>query len=289
MTGQGAAQTQQGDLFVSAEIRTVNSRYYKLALRTSDGYASLESRVDELARKLIRRGTVQLDLRIDHKSKANEFQINQTVIAGYHKQLQAIAAGLDLPPPSLDELLVLPGVVEEPNSSSADIEADWPLVRDAVRQALDGLAKMRADEGRAMAADLADNCQLVRQQLTAVEQRAPIVVEQYRDRIADRVNKLLAEFEVRIGPDDVIREVSLFAERCDIAEEVVRLRSHLDQFHEIMQLPESSGRKLEFVTQEMFREANTIGSKANDSEIAKNVVEIKAAVERIREMIQNIE
>ena len=289
MTGQGAAQAQQGDLFVSAEIRTVNSRYYKLALRTSDGYTTLESRVDELVRKLIRRGTVQLDLRIDHKSKSDEFQINQTVIAGYHKQLRAIAASLELPPPSLDELLVLPGVVEEPNSSSADVDADWPLVRDAVREALDGLAKMRADEGRAMAADLADNCQLVRQQLTAVEQRAPIVVEQYRDRIADRVNKLLAEFEVRIGPDDVIREVSLFAERCDIAEEVVRLRSHLDQFHEIMQLPESSGRKLEFVTQEMFREANTIGSKANDSEIAKNVVEIKAAVERIREMIQNIE
>ena len=140
-----------------------------------------------------------------------------------------------------------------------------------------------------MGTDLLDNCKSIRQQLGEVEQRAPMVVQQYRQRITERVNKLLAEYEVSLGAEDVIREVALFAERSDVAEEVVRLRSHLDQFQDIMQRNESEGRKLEFVTQEMFREANTIGSKASDAEIAKNVVEIKSAVERIREMIQNIE
>ena len=148
---------------------------------------------------------------------------------------------------------------------------------------------MRADEGRAMADDLRTNCQAVAGELAAIEVRAPLVVESYRDRISERLKKLLAEFDVSVEASDVIREVGLFAERSDISEEIVRLRSHLDQFDSIMQIAESSGRKLEFLTQEMFRETNTIGSKANDAEIARHVIEIKAAIERMREMIQNIE
>lgn len=289
MTGQGAAQAQQDDLFVSVEVRTVNNRYYKLAMRSSDGYSLVEPRVDELVRRHVRRGTVQLDLRIDHRSSSDEYQINETVLSGYQRQAQAVAIKLGLPVVSLDQLLLLPGVVEEPSAGSAEIDAEWPTIREVLSEALAGLSKMRSDEGQAMAEDLLENSQFVRSQLDSVEQRAPNVVQQYRERITERVNKMLAEFEVRVEPADVIREVALFAERCDIAEEVMRLRSHLDQFETIMKLPASSGRKLEFVTQEMFREANTIGSKANDAEVAKHVVEIKAAIERIREMIQNIE
>ncbi len=140
-----------------------------------------------------------------------------------------------------------------------------------------------------MAADLKANCRVAAACLEEVQKRAPLVVEAYRTRLEERLKKTLAEYEVVLDPADLIKEVSLFAERGDISEEIVRLRSHLEQFDAIMDAPESSGRKLEFLTQEMLRETNTIGSKANDVEIARQVIEIKAAIERIREMIQNIE
>ncbi len=140
-----------------------------------------------------------------------------------------------------------------------------------------------------MAADLESNCQFIRGQLQEIERLAPGVAEAYRGRLRERIEKLLVEHGVAVEAQDIVREVGLFAERSDISEEVVRLHSHLVQFLTIMQGAESNGRKLEFVTQEMFREANTVGSKANDAGIARHVIEVKTAIERIREMIQNIE
>ena len=125
--------------------------------------------------------------------------------------------------------------------------------------------------------------------MAEIERRAPLVADAYRARLNERLGKILAEFDVALQPGDLVREVGIYAERSDISEETVRLRSHLEQFAAIMALEESSGRKLEFLTQEMFRETNTIGSKANDVLIARHVIEIKAAIERMREMIQNIE
>jgi uncharacterized protein (TIGR00255 family) len=151
------------------------------------------------------------------------------------------------------------------------------------------MAKMRAEEGATMAADLAANAASIAKELDAIEVRAPLVAEGYRTRLSDRLAKTLAEYEVTLQPGDLIREISIYAERSDISEEIVRLRSHLEQFSATLKLPESSGRKLEFLVQEMFRETNTIGSKANDVEISMHVIEIKGAIERIREMIQNVE
>jgi uncharacterized protein (TIGR00255 family) len=130
---------------------------------------------------------------------------------------------------------------------------------------------------------------MVAASLEQIERRAPLVIEDYRNRLLDRLKRTLAELDIHLNPSDVIREVGMFADRSDISEEIVRLRSHLDQFQATMKLPESAGRKLDFLTQEMFRETNTIGSKANDMEIARHIIEIKTAIERIREMIQNIE
>src|SRR5262249_25266571 len=133
------------------------------------------------------------------------------------------------------------------------------------------------------------NARTIAAELAQIEARAPLVVEAYRGRLTERLNKLLAEVGSRIEPADVVREVGVFAERSDISEEIVRLKSHLEQFDGILAADESQGRKLEFLTQEMFRETNTIGSKANDAEIARHVIEIKTAIERMREMIQNVE
>ena len=140
-----------------------------------------------------------------------------------------------------------------------------------------------------MAADLEANARTAAACLDVIQQRGPLVVVAYRARMEERLRKTLADFQIVLDPADLIKEVSLYGERIDISEEIVRLRSHLEQFQGLLDLPESSGRKLEFLTQEMFREANTIGSKANDVEISRQVIEIKAAVERLREMIQNVE
>ena len=172
---------------------------------------------------------------------------------------------------------------------SSMLEQDWPLIEQALEEALANLEQMRQQEGRAMQRDLRANCQTVLDELDQIAARAPAVGDAYQTRLTERLNKLLADFGTRIEAADVIREVGMFAERCDISEEIVRLRSHIDQFRSILEASDASGRKLDFLTQEMFRETNTIGAKANDAEIARHVVEIKASIERIREMVQNVE
>ncbi|MEX0820194.1 MAG: YicC/YloC family endoribonuclease [Pirellulaceae bacterium] len=290
MTGQGSAHGTEEDVSVAAEVRTVNSRYFKLALRTSEGYSALEPRIDEVVRRYVRRGAVQLDLRVDREAVAEDFRLNETALASYQQQLTEVARHLELDARvTLESLLTLPGVVDERVSRNVDTDAEWPLVERTLVQALEGLTKMRTDEGAAMALDMSAQCKSICQELACIAERAPLVAVGYRDRLAERLKKLLAEFDVGVQPADVIREVGLFSERSDISEEVVRLRHHVEQFDSIMGLDESNGRKLEFISQEMFREANTIGSKANDAEIGRHVIEIKAAIERIREMIQNVE
>ncbi len=190
---------------------------------------------------------------------------------------------------ALGSLLQLPGVVDEEKFRSTDTESEWPLIQTAILAALDNMATMRVDEGRAMSLDLENNCAAIGRELDSVERRAPAVVDAYRTRLSERLTKTLAEQQLALAPADIMRELCVFAERSDISEETVRLRSHLEQFSTIQAKEEGCGRKLEFLTQEMFREANTIGSKANDVEIARSVIEIKTAIERIREMIQNIE
>jgi len=290
MTGFGEAHYQADGLSISIELRTINSRYFKLAVKCGEGYSALEPDIENVVRQHIRRGTLQVSLRVDRPKQPDDFQINTAVLASYRQQLEALHQSWNAPGHvRLEELLMLPGVIAEDPTTAEDAEQDWPLIRQTLVAAMDNLAKMRADEGRAMADDLQQNCQVVAAQLTEIEARAPQVAESYRGRLLERLGGLLAEFDVKLGAGDLIREVSIFAERSDISEELIRLRSHLGQFDSIMELPESSGRKLEFLTQEMFREANTIGSKANDVQISRHVIDIKAAIERIREMIQNVE
>ena len=169
------------------------------------------------------------------------------------------------------------------------MDAEWAVIEKTLAEALESLAHMRQAEGRAMAEDLQDNCRSIARNLESIQQRHPLVVVTYQQRLVERLKRLLSELEVTVEAPDVVREVGVFAERTDISEEIVRLRSHLSQFEAILDGSDAPGRKLEFLVQEMFRETNTIGAKANDAEIAQHVVEIKTAIERMREMIQNVE
>jgi uncharacterized protein (TIGR00255 family) len=290
MTGHGEAHRHEGGLSIAAEIRTVNNRYFKLNLRLTEGYVPLEPQVESLVRQHVRRGTVQVNVQIDREAQPGDYRLNQVVLRGYLQQFEAaIGRSLMADPASLAPLLALPGVVHEPTAVYEEVEAQWPRIEAVLSEALANLTQMRQEEGRSMAADLAANARTIATELAKIEARAPQVVEGYRARLNERVNKLLAEVGVQGGTGDIVREVALFAERSDISEEIVRLRSHLDQLDTVMAAAESQGRKLDFLIQEMFRETNTIGSKANDTEIARHVIEIKTAIERMREMVQNVE
>lgn len=290
MTGYGEARRTRDGTTVAVELRTVNNRFFKLAFRCDPAYAALEPEVETLVRSRIHRGTVHLNLQVQRAQAPDAFRIDQAVLSGYLEQLAEIERKWQMPERvPLAALLTLPGVVSEHIITAADLAGDWPLVRETISEAMERLTEMRRQEGRAMAGDLRENLRLVLDMLDKIEAQAPNVIQGYRDRLAERVNTLLAEYQVTLQPADLIKEVSLFAERSDIAEELVRLRSHLLHFEALVDQPEPAGRKLEFLAQEMFREANTIGSKANDVEIARLVIDVKTAIERIREMIQNVE
>lgn len=290
MTGFGEAYRQRDGMTVLVEVRTINSRFFKITTRVSDGYGAWEPLIEATIRKWIRRGTVQVTVRVDRLPSPDDYRINVGVLDGYRRQIEALGGswpeGRSV---SLDTLLALPGVIVESTVGEHAPAESWPLVREALESALEQMQRMRIEEGRAMAADLKMHAERAAACLDEVERRAPAVAEAYRARLGERVQRLLEEFQVTLNPADLLREVSLFAERSDISEEILRLRSHLGQFDKLLEAEESPGRRLEFLVQEMHREANTIGSKANDVEIARHVIEIKAAVERIREMIQNVE
>ena len=290
MTGFGEGYREEDGVAVSVEVRAVNNRYLKCSIRLSEGYAALESKVEAEIRKAIQRGTVSATVRIDRERTPDDYDINLDLLTFFYRRLSAWAEeqgiGARFAPESL---LSVPGVFEEKESPKADHDVIWSLVSGALGKALADLVRMREEEGAATGGDFQLQLRTIAGRLDAVERRAPMVVEDYRNRLHDRVALFLAEKDIVLDPADLLREVGTFAERCDISEEVSRLRSHLDQFEQLLRSEESSGRKLEFVTQEMFRETNTIGSKANDVEIAKAVIDMKAAIERIREQVQNIE
>jgi uncharacterized protein (TIGR00255 family) len=292
MTGYGEARHQSDGLNVSIELRALNNRYLKVSLRATDPYHLLEPEFEKVIRRTVRRGTLQVHLRLERQTAPVDFRINTVALASYLEQVRAASEQLgvrDQGAALLGQVLALPGVVPEPGQSTEHLHDDWPLLERVLTQALDKLHTMRQEEGRAMAQELLAHRDTIAAHLDKIRGRAPQVAALFRDRLLERVRSLLGELDVKLDRSDLIKEVSIFAERSDIAEEVVRLASHLEQFQVMMNDAESPGRKLEFLTQEMFREANTIGSKASDVEISREVVEIKGTLEKIRELVQNVE
>lgn len=304
MTGFGDARLECEDYSIAVEIRTINSRYLKLNLRTTEGFGGLEARLEKVIREFVKRGTVNLNVRIGQRSGTDDYRLNPQVLGRYVDQMQEIASQRGLTEAiRLEPLGLLPGVIIESSSTTHNPELAWKSVAKVVRLALENLTHMRAIEGKVLAADLQAQCSTIVTCLKLIETRQPIVAENYRSRLLERVNEALSSLKVSLEPADLVREVCLFAERADISEETVRLRSHLQQFQKALECPDGSsadppstgtnqgeaGRKLEFICQEMGRETNTIGSKAADAEISLQVVEIKTALERIREQIQNVQ
>jgi len=288
MTGCGSAAASAGDSTVRVEIRGVNGRQFKLSLRSSEGLASLEPRIEALVRRRVERGTVHLAVVAAGPAVSGGRRLDRGQLAAYLDDLESFAAerGLALPP-AADALLGLPGVVADVAGDADAAERVWPLVEQAVTAAVDGFDRMRRDEGATLAAEMRTTCGDIAGLVDMIRSRVPEVVIAYRDRLLDRVASLLSDRPTPLAEGDVAREVALIADRTDVTEELVRLRSHLDQFSRLLD-EESPGRALDFLAQELGREANTIASKSLDVTIAHAVVDIKTRIERLREQAQNI-
>jgi uncharacterized protein (TIGR00255 family) len=290
MTGYGDARQVVDDIAYHVEVRAVNNRYLKLNTRLPDCFSGLEPAVEKIVRETISRGTITVTVKRTVALAGAGLAFQREVLQVYLEQWDRLRETLSqLPVLEAGDLLQLPGVLSEPDDAGIDAEKEWQHVESVLRNALSKFEAFRREEGRSMADDLRSQCRKIHEQLKLVSARAPEVATQYRDRILDRVRNLLEETDVEIEPSDVIREVSLFSDRCDINEEVIRLESHLQQFENFIASDQSEGKRLDFLSQELNREVNTIGSKANDVEIAHSVVEMKAAVEKMREVLQNVE
>lgn len=283
MTGHGQATVQDDQVHVVAELRTVNNRFLKTNVNC-DLDAAHQSKLENLVKQHINRGSVNLRIKTQMLGSSEQYKLNEPALRAYWLQLSEIAEGSV----NIESLLSLPGLVTE-NVHEGMNEIAWPAVEKATLEALASLNQMRSVEGAMMEKDMLSNLSTMSDQLEQIKSGAPQVIEKYARKMTDRINQLLKSHDVTVDASDVIKEVGVFAEKCDISEETVRLGSHIEQFSKVLKDDESNGKKLDFLVQEMLRETNTIGSKANNFDIANHVVEIKTAIERIREMVQNVE
>ncbi len=284
MTGYGTAERTTDAVRVAVEIRSVNNRYFKANVRMPEGLGALEARIESLLRDAVSRGTVTVNVTVEPRGAVARVPVNTDLLQAYRQDLQSSAPGV-----TDDALLALPGVVGEEEGRLTGIENLPEEIEAAVREALQHLNRMRDVEGRATADDMAGALDDIERRSATVADRGPAVTEEYRRRLQERVEALLDGMEV--APDDQVlaREVAFFAERADVNEELARLASHVQQFRDLFEATEPVGRKAEFIAQEMYREVNTIGSKSNDAEVAREAVEIKVGVDRLREQAQNVE
>lgn len=289
MTGFGAASGEIQGVSYAVEVRSVNNRYLKPAIRLPECIAGFESELESLLRNRLTRGSVTLTVRMKVPQEQAASRVNMAAINSYLDQLRQLEVeGNSTLRIDLAGLLALPGVCEPPPLEELAQAAHDGLVG-LIEKALAGLIEMRTREGRTLALDLDNNCRAIEQQLAMVAEKAPGVVKDYHRRLADRVAELTNAGKIDMDAEALAREVAIFAERCDIAEEISRLRSHVEHFRKAMAEPEPAGRKIDFIAQEMLREANTIASKAADAAIARAVVEMKTAIDRIKEQAANVE
>lgn len=286
MTGFGAGEATFGEGRLAIELRALNHRHTEVRVRMPGELLDQSAFVEQLARERLGRGRFDIGVRVSGALREARFSKERArAVYGALLELRdAVAPGAEVP---FAALTALPELVTTP----AELDADE--LRSALNRAFDGAASdleaMRAVEGRALAADIQKHLSRCRELAREVEQRAATLVDAQRARLEERVARLLQSTEVALDASRLEQELALFADKSDIAEELARLASHFDYFEQVSAEAGPIGRRLEFVLQEIGREANTIASKAQNAPIAHLVVELKAEIERIREQVQNVE
>ena len=290
MTGFGEAAGEVDGIVYTLEIKAVNNRYLKLYLRLPEMASFCQETIEKLLRKNIRRGSINYSLFMKNVSGRPLFDVDQNVINDYIVKLKSIAEANNLQCKiDLAQLLTLPAVIQPAAPDDSQAETIKQAVLELTAQAIEKLKEMRVCEGESIAADLIADCDVIKEKLRMIGDRCPVVIQEYHDKLQKRAQQLTAEAQLNIDEQVLIREIAVFAERSDITEEVNRLDSHINQLRQLCESDQNAGRKLDFISQEMLREANTIASKASDTQISQWVIDIKCAVDRIKEQVQNIE
>jgi len=310
MTGFGEARGVLALGNARIELRAVNNRHLKVTMKLPPPLETIEPELDRLVRSMVKRGTLTVSVRLDRPKTAEDYRLNLTALASYRDQLRQLAARDEETARHFvvpwDGLLRLPGVVEdgraaelgdlshhEHDGDEAQEASLWNEFQPLCIEALERFQADRRREGSRMATALRELAEAIGTRVEEVVALAPRVADAYRDRLLERSRVWLEQVGVTLEVRDIAREVALFADRCDLTEELARLRAHLVQFHHLVTHPserdEPCGRALEFLVQEIGREINTLGAKANDLEITRHVLTMKNLLESIRELIQNIE
>jgi len=290
MTGYGEAQGEVNSVSYLVEIKTLNHRYFKTIVKLPELVAFLEEDIEKLLRKNLSRGTVNYVLRLKNTSVNALFDIDETALQAVVEKLNRAGSSAGVKGAiDISNLLSLPGIIQPATPDKEVAGQIKEAVLEISRKAIDKVKQMRAAEGNFLEADLKKHCSAIEQDLGQIRARRATVLQEYSTKLRQRVDALLAEAKLKLDEETLAREVAIFADRSDISEEVARLDSHLQQFVQCCQANEQAGRRLDFIGQEMLREANTIASKASDTEIIRCVVDIKCWIDRIKELVQNVE
>ncbi len=288
MTGFGAANAPLESGSIRVEISGVNRKQAEISISMPRPWAEFETSLRNMAAQAVSRGRVQINISKEQGDKpATQLSINSDKLATLQGQLPELQdkLGKDVSV-SLDSLVRL-GILEESQEEEQSLESIWPTVESCVQEALAKFVTMRNEEGENLKSDLFERIEKIRGYKNQLAERSPKIAAYYRESLLKR----LEEAGLPLPADDerIIKEIALFSDRCDVSEEMTRLDSHLDQFCKMCEKDESLGRSLDFLCQEIFRELNTTGSKANDAELAQVVVSAKTELEKIREQVQNVE
>lgn len=288
MTGYGKSEQTIDSLNVTVEIKSVNHRYFEFSARVPREYGFLEEKLKKYCNSLITRGKVECYVSVeDLEEREMEVNVNETLAAGYVKALKELSERFGLKDDiSAVTLSRYPDVITL-HKASEDEERIWNAVKAVAETAVSKFIEMRETEGSKLRGDILSRADYIIERVEFIEGRSPETVREYNEKLKQRMKELLGD--AAVDEQRLLNEAAIYADKIAVDEETVRLRSHISQLREFMNSSEAIGRKLDFLVQEINREANTIGSKAQDVDIAKKVIAIKAEVEKIREQVQNIE
>lgn len=290
MTGFGIAEYKDDALTIRVELRSVNNRFLKIDSRLPEILQSFETEIERPIREKLARGTVLLNVNYQSLRQEPEYVLNSDRLKEYYHLLTDIKKEIgSRERVSINSLILLPGVLQKGKNSQTDKNTLLSLCLSLIKEALEKMLEMRAVEGMHLAKDIEQRKEFILSILNKIEAMSPMIVQEYSKRLRSRVSSLLNGTNIELTDSSLCREIAIFAERCDITEEISRLKSHFSQIQETINSDESVGRKLDFIVQEMFRETNTMCSKANDSVMLKDLVDVKTEIEKIREQIFNIE
>ncbi|WP_428236108.1 YicC/YloC family endoribonuclease [Gracilimonas sp.] len=289
MTGFGRGEASENGITATVEIKSLNSRYLDLSIRLPQRLQDKELEVKELVQKTINRGKLNITVYLSESETGEpSIRVDEKKVKGYSRILDNLreAAGIS-DPISIKDITQFGDVFINEEEDEEVLEQKWKIAEKALSEAVESLLKMRTQEGSQLKNDLVDRIEFIDENLEIITKETAGRAEDARDKLLERINNLIEED--KIDPERLELEVAILVDKMDVTEEIVRLRSHLKFFIEAVEQPEPAGRRLNFLTQEINRELNTIGSKANNSDIAQYVVKCKEALEQIREQVQNVE